>query len=325
MDKLIPVSQGKITEACTLLIPPIIARGGQRVGRRFVEFFTANIRNRNTREAYGRAVGAFLTWCETRGLTLERIDPVTVAAYVEQLLNEGRSKPTVKQHLAAIRMVFDWMVTGGVLPFNPAASVRGPRYVVKKGKTPVLNPEEARFLLDSIDVQELSGLRDRTLLAVMVYSFARVSAVVGMNVEDYYQQGKRWWIRLHEKGGKHHEVPAHHKAEEYLDAYIQAAGIAGVKGTPLWRSMTKERRFSEERMSRVDVFRMIKRRCRQAELGAAANCHTFRATGITAYLLNGGTIEGAQAIAAHESPRTTKLYDRTTDEITLNEVERIVL
>ena len=117
---------------------------------------------------------------------------------------------------------------------------------MKKGKTPVLSPEEARLLLDSIDMRELSGLRDRTLLAVMVYSFARVSAVVGMNVEDYYQQGKRWWLRLHEKGGKHHEVPAHHKAEEYLDAYIQAAGIAGRKGTPLWRSMTKERRFSED-------------------------------------------------------------------------------
>ena len=325
MDKLVPAPQGKITVARTLPVPPIIATASQRAGRRFIEFFTANIRNRNTREAYARAAGGFLTWCEARGLTLETIDPVTVAAYVEQLLNGGHSKPTVKQHLAAIRMLFDWMVTGGVLPFNPAASVRGPRYVVKKGKTPVLRPEEARLLLDSIDLREPSGLRDRALLAAMVYSFARVSAVVAMNVEDYFQQGKRWWIRLHEKGGKHHEVPAHHKAEEYLDAYIQGAGISGAKGTPLWRSMTRERGFSEDRMSRVDVFRMIKRRCRQAELGAAANCHTFRATGITTYLLNGGTIEGAQAIAAHESPRTTKLYDRTTDEITLDEVERIVL
>jgi integrase/recombinase XerD len=116
-------------------------------------------------------------------------------------------------------------------------------------------------------------------------------------------------------------VPAHHKAEEYLDAYLGAAGLQ--KNTPLWRAMTKERGFGKNRMSRIDVFRMIKRRCRQAELGDAANCHTFRATGITAYLLNGGSIEGAQAIAAHESPRTTKLYDRTSDEITLDEIERI--
>jgi len=266
-------------------------------------------------------------------MQLDMIEPVAVAAYVEKLLRDGLSKPTVKQHLAAIRMMFDWMVTGGVLAVNPAAAVRGPKYVIKKGKTPVLTPDEARLLLNSIDVRENCGLRDRALLAVMVYTFARVSAVAGMNVEDYYQQGKRWWVRLHEKGGKHHELPVHHKAEEYLDAYIKAAGIAGAKGTPLWRCLTKEldrkqdsrvgRGFGDGRMARQDIFRMIKKRCREAALGAAANCHTFRATGITAYLLNGGSLEHAQAIAAHESPRTTKLYDRTSDEITLDEIERI--
>jgi site-specific recombinase XerC len=167
------------------------------------------------------------------------IEPMVVAAYVEKLLKDGLSKPTVKQHLAAIRMMFDWMVTGGILAMNPAAAVRGPKYVIKKGKTPVLTPEEARLLLDSIDVTELAGLRDRALLAMMVYSFARVSAVVGMNVDDYYQQGKRWWVRLHEKGGKHHEVPAHHKTEEYLDAYLHALGAPDQKGIPLWRSLTK--------------------------------------------------------------------------------------
>ncbi len=307
-----------------LAVPALVAAAGKRASRRFVEFFTANIRNRNTREAYSRAINAFLAWCDAEaGLALDMIEPVVVAAYVEKLLKHGLSKPTVKQHLAAIRMLFDWMVTGGVLAVNPASAVRGPKYVIKKGKTPVLTPEEARLLLDSIDVGENSGLRDRALLAVMVYSFARVSAVVAMNVEDYYQQGKRWWVRLHEKGGKHHEVPVHHKAEEYLDAYLRAAGITDQKGTPLWRSMTKERGFGAERMSRQDVFRMVKRRCRAAALGAAANCHTFRATGITAYLLNGGTLEHAQAIAAHESPRTTKLYDRTSDEITLDEIEKI--
>lgn len=305
-------------------VPAIIADAGDRATYRFLEFFTANIRNKNTRAAYMRALMPFLAWCEEHGRGLATLDPVTIAAYIEQL-QTTHAKPTVKQHLAAIRMLMDWMVTGGVLPFNPASSVRGPKYVVKKGKTPVLTPEEARLLLDSIDISNLSGLRDRALLAVMVYSFARVSAVTGMNVEDYYQQGKRWWLRLHEKGGKHHEVPAHHNAEEYLDAYIAATGIAGQKGTPLWRSMTKERSYGENRVSRFDVYRMIKRRVRQIEMGAAANCHTFRATGITAYLLNGGNIENAQAIAAHESPRTTKLYDRTSDDITLDEIERIAI
>ena len=306
-------------------MPALIAEAGDRTARRFVEFFTANIRNKNTRAAYGRAVGDFLAWCEKRHRSFTSIDALVVSAYVEHLLQIDLSKPTVKQHLAAIRMLFDWMVTGGVLPFNPAASVRGPKYSIKKGKTPVLAPEDARLLLDSIDLTEISGLRDRAMLAVMVYSFARVSAVVGMNVEDYYQQGKRCWLRLQEKGGKQHEVPAHHNAEAYLDAYLAAAGIEKEKGSPLWRSLTKERSLGAARMSRVDAWRMIQRRIKNAELNARAGCHTFRATGITAYLLNGGTIENAQAIAAHESPRTTKLYDRTSDEITLDEVERIVI
>jgi site-specific recombinase XerD len=306
-----------------LIVPAVIAAAGDRAAARFVEFFTATIRNPNTRLAYGRAVGAFLSWCEGEGLAFDRIGPVIIAGYVETLLADGMAKPSVKQHLAAIRMMFDFMVTGGILPFNPAASVRGPKHVVKVGKTPVLQPDEARALLDSIDVGDLSGLRDRALLGVMVFSFARVSAVVGMDAGDYYQQGKRWWLRLHEKGGKEHAVPVHHKAEEYLDAYLAALGHP-TKG-PLWRSMTKKRGYGKNRMGRVDVFRMVKRRCAAAEMGGQANCHTFRATGITAYLLNGGSIEGAQAIAAHESPRTTKLYDRTADDITLAEIERIAI
>ena len=306
-----------------MVLPPIITAAGERAAGRFIQFFTATIRNPNTRAAYGRAVGAFLAWCEDQGLTFARIGPVMIAGYVETQLAAGMAKPSVKQHLAAIRMMFDFMVTGGILPFNPAASVRGPKHVVKVGKTPVLQPDEARALLDSIDISTPAGLRDRALLGVMVYSFARVSAVVGMDAGDYYQQGKRWWLRLAEKGGKAHAVPAHHKAEEYLDAYLAALGNPA-KG-PLWRSMTREHGFGENRMHRVDVFRMVKRRCAAAEMGSQSNCHTFRATGITAYLLNGGDIEGAQAIAAHESPRTTKLYDRSGDTLTLAEVERIAI
>jgi integrase len=208
---------------------------------------------------------------------------------------------------------------------NPAAAVRGPKHVVTKGKTPVLTPDEARELFDSITPLTIADLRDLALIGVMVYSFARVGAVVAMNVEDYYQQGKRFWFRLHEKGGKRHEVPAHHKAEEYLDAYIAAAGIAGQRNTPLFRTLDRHRRLTERRMHRLEVLAMIKRRSRRAGLPQVICCHTFRATGITAYLLNGGTLEHAQRIAAHSSPRTTKLYDRTSDDISLDEIERIVL
>ena len=206
-----------------------------------------------------------------------------------------------------------------------ASSVRGPKHVVKRGKTPVLRAEEARQLLDSINIETIIGLRDRAVIAAMVFSFARVSAVAGMKIEDYYQNGKRWWIRLHEKGGKRHEVPCHHTLEAYLDAYILAAGIGEEKKGPLFRTANRHRELSVTPMNRVDVLQMIKRRAAGAGLPSSTCCHTFRATGITAYLENGGTIENAQAIAAHESPRTTKLYDRTSDEITLDEVERIAI
>ena len=131
--------------------------------------------------------------------------------------------------------------------------------------------------------------------------------MVHMRVDDYYENGKRWWIRLHEKGGKRHEVPAHHNAEAYLDGYLDAAGIRDDKKSPLFRSVDNHRQITPNAMTRTDVLRMIKRRARDAGLPSSTSCHTFRATGITAYLENGGTIENAQAIAAHESPRTTKL------------------
>ena len=303
-------------------VPAVIDRAGGTARKRFLEFFTATIRNENTRMAYARAVGGFFGWCQGYRLELIDIEPIHVAAYIER---HSGAAPTVKQHLAAIRMLFDWLVTGQVIAMNPAASVRGPKHVVKRGKTPVLDADQARRLLDSIDTAKLSGLRDRALIAVMVFSFARVSAAVSLRVEDYYQDGKRWWFRFHEKGGKLHQVPAHHTAEAYIDAYLLAAGIAEEKKSALFRSITPHGRISDRAMTRNDALRMVKRRAKAAGLPESTCNHTFRATGITAYLGNGGTIENAQAIAAHESPRTTKLYDRTSDEITLDEIERILI
>lgn len=306
-------------------VPLVIQNVGRDASRRFLEFFTAQIRNRNTREAYHRALVDFLAWVGDRGCCLEQIEPMLVAAYVEYQATIY-TPPTVKQHLAAIRMCFDWLVTGQIIPSNPAASVRGPKYIVKRGKTPVLSADEARQLLDSIDCSTIVGLRDRALIGTMIYTFARVSAVVNMRVDDYYQLGKRSWIRLHEKGGKFHEVPAHHKAEEYLDAYVAAAGLDVGTTTPLFRSVAgRNGKLTDKPMTRHDALRMVKRRVRAAGLSVKLCCHSFRATGITAYLENGGTIEKAQQIAAHESPRTTKLYDRTSDEITLDELERILI
>jgi site-specific recombinase XerD len=305
-------------------LPALIAREGKRGAGRFLEFFTVNIRNRNTRAAYARAARAFLAWCEERGLgRLQDVQPVHVAAYIESLQAE-RAAPTVKQHLACIRMLFDWLVIGEVVPTNPAHAVRGPRHSVSKGSTPVLSSDETGALLKDMDVSTVVGLRDRAIIAVMTYTFARVSAVVGLKIEDYYPQKKRWWVRLREKNGKVNEMPCHHKLEDYLDEYIEAAKIAGDRKGPLFRAaIGKTKKLAAKPMSRTDIWYMVRRRAADAGIETAIGCHSFRAIGITDYLTNGGRIEVAQKMAGHSNAKTTGLYDRRSDEISLDEVEKI--
>lgn len=307
-------------------LPVVVSAAGERATYRFVEFFTAQIRNPNTRRAYHTDISQFFLWCHSQNLQLHQIHSIHVATYVEQL-QQHVSAPTVKQHMAAIRKLFDWLVVGHVMETNPSQAVRGPKYVVKRGKTPILTPEDTRALFDSIPTDTLIGLRDRALLAVMVYSFARVDAAAKMRVKDYYPNGKRWWIRLHEKGGKHHEMPAHHTLEQYLDEYIEAAGIRDDPKGFLFRTFKgKTGTMTENRMLQTYAWQMVQRRVAAAGLSLSGICnHSFRGTGITTYLKNGGTLEKAQQMANHESPRTTKLYDRTDDEISLDEVERIII
>lgn len=307
------------------IVPAVIAEAGDRASERFFTFFTDTIRNKNTRAAYYRNAVRFYAWAEARGLALGAIKSYHVSGYIEEL-GLTLSPPSVKQHLATIRMLSDWLILGQVLEINPAAAVRGPKHVVKKGKTPVLNAQMARQLLDGIGEGDLIRLRDRALISVCLYSFARIEAALGMDVGDYYPNGKRWWFRLREKGGKDHDMPAHHNAEAYVDAYIEAAGIADQKRGPLFRSaIGKSKLLSDRRMTRHAALKMIQRRALGAGVNTPVCCHSFRATGITNYLTNGGTLEKAQRMACHESAKTTKLYDRREDELTLDEVERIAI
>jgi site-specific recombinase XerD len=233
----------------------VIAEAGDQAARRF---FAATIRNKNTRTAYYHAVVRFFAWVDRHKIgEIADIEPLHVAAYIEAL-GKDFEKPTVKQHLAAIRMLFDWLVAGQVVATNPAHAVRGPKHVVKTGKTTVLTGEQARELLDNIDTSTLVGLRDRALISVMTFAFARIGAVVGMRVEDYYPKGKRWWVRLHEKGGKRHEMPAHHNLEAYLNAYVEAAGIRDAGKSLLFRSASgRTGELTGTPMNRVDAWRMI--------------------------------------------------------------------
>ena len=305
-------------------LPTLIVSGGEQATLRFFEFFAVNIRNPNTRAAYARAAGRFLGWCQGRGVSqLRDVKPLHVAGYIEGLQSQFAA-PTVKQHLACLRMLFDWLVTGQIIAVNPAHSVRGPRYSVTKGKTPALSSEEASALLKGMDVSTVVGLRDRAIIAVMTYTFARVGAVVALKVEDYYPQTKRWWLRLHEKNGKLNEMPCHHSLEAYLDAYIERARVRDDRKGPLFRTaIRKTRQLTDTPLSRIDVWKMVRRRARDARIETEIGCHTFRATGITDYLKNDGRIEIAQRMAGHSNPKTTGLYDRRSDDISLDEIERI--
>ncbi len=306
--------------------PALVAAAGERAQTRFFEFFVANIRNPNTRRAYARAIGDFLAWCEAQGvMSIVDVQPLHVGAYVE-LLTREKSAPTAKQRLAAIRHVFDWLVVGQIVPVNPAASVRGPRHVVTVGRTPVLDPAEARALIDSIDVSTPAGLRDRALIALMVYSFARIGAALAMKVEDAFVQNRRLWVRLHEKGGKRHAMPCHHNLEVYLHAYIDGCGLGADPKGPLFRTIGRGTdRLTGTPLPQANAYQMIRRRAAAAGIATKIGNHTFRATGITAYLKNGGTLEKAAAMANHASTRTTQLYDRRRDEVSLDEIERVVI
>jgi site-specific recombinase XerD len=317
MNQLVPITS-------TQALPSILAAAGANAQRRFLEFFAASIRNPHTRRAYAGAVGEFLAWCEGRGVaSITAIQPLHVAAYIEAL-SRSRAAPTAKLRLAAIRRLFDWLVIGQVMPTNPAASVRGPAHSVKRGKTPVLAPEEARALLDSIDVSTPAGLRDRALIGLMVFSFARIGAALAMKVEDVYVQHRRLWVRLHEKGGKVHEMPCHHFLEDYLHGYIDGCGLAGDPKGVLFRTIARGRgELTATPLSQANAYAMIGRRAAAAGIATKIGNHTFRATGITAYLKNGGTLENAAAMANHASTRTTQLYDRRSDQVTLDEIERV--
>jgi site-specific recombinase XerD len=304
--------------------PALVAAAGDRAQVRFIEFFTANIRNYNTRRAYAQAVSEFLTWCEDHRVpSITAVQPVHVAGYIEEL-TRARSAPTAKQRLSAIRHLFDWLVLGQVMPANPASSVRGPSHVVKRGKTPVLSPEEARRVLDAIDVSTHAGLRDRALIALMVFSFARIGAAIAMKVGDVFVQDRRLWVRLREKGGKRHEMPCHHNLETYLHAYLDGGGISADPKGPLFRTIGRTTgQLTTTPLPQANAHAMIRRRAAGAGIKTQVGNHTFRATGITAYLKNGGSLENAAAMANHASTRTTQLYDRRRDEMSLDEVERI--
>lgn len=322
-------NQGLTTKQ-DVIVPEIVTNAGEDASRHFIEFFIAQIRNRNTRRAYGRQVRIFCLWCQHQGvphpiLDVREVTAAHVSTYIELLTYRSGQKPSsVKQALAAIRMLGDWLVVKQVLRGNPASPVRGPKLVVTEGLTPCLEDDDVVAFFESIEAKsELSlvDLRDRALFGVMAYTFTRVGAACGLDRPDYFQQGKSAMIRRREKGGKVDTIAVHHVLERYMDEYIEAAGIA--EGSLFRTAYRRTGRLTENRMTQDAAWDMLQRRARFAGIDTPICNHGVKATGITNYLNNGGDLEHAQRMALHSDPRTTKLYDRRRQQISRTEVERI--
>jgi integrase/recombinase XerD len=306
-------------------LPEILALAGKTAVFAAEEFFFGRIRNEHTRAAYLVAVRRFLRWAESRGLELAGITPKDVGVYIDGLRKENTSVATRKQHLAALRHFFDSLVTRHAIILNPALSVRGERYQVVEGKTPEITVQGARTLLHSINTDNVVGLRDRAIVALLIYTAARAGAVATLKRGGLYHAGDQWMLHFDEKGGKSREIPVRHDLEQMLFEYIDAAGVRDVgKDTPLFRTAYRKTcRLTANPVHVVDISRMVKRRLKDAGLSNRLSPHSFRVTTITNLLEQGVPLEEVQRLAGHSDPRTTRLYDRRDTKITRNIVERI--
>ncbi len=316
----------ELTRLDTIAPPVIIGQAGKNARFAYAEFFGDEIASDYTRKAYRHAVHRFLLWCEAEGFELARIPPGSVGHYIRTLTTaEARtaSKPTQKLHLAAIRKFFDTLVQRHAIILNPAASVRGPRVRNVTGKTPATDPAQARALLQSIDTADVVGLRDRAILATMMYTACRVGAVSKLRLCDFYTDGRQWYLRFDEKGGNDRQIPCRHDLQGYIEEYI-AATDARDHDAPLFRAARgRTHQLSDRPLQAKDIHRMVKGRLKDAGLPAILTCHSFRATTATDLLEQGVPLEDVQELLGHADPRTTRLYDRRDRQVTRNVVERI--
>jgi integrase/recombinase XerD len=334
LGELFRVAPAQLVLSAVQSPPPAIVTAGPMALTAWDDFFAATIRNRHTRAAYAHAVCRFFKWLAPTGIEIARITPGTVGRY---FADHTGSIPTRKLHLAALRAFFDLLVNRHICLLNPAASVRGERYQVLEGKTPEIAVAQARFLLNSIRVETkntrdgaetpvplLIGLRDRAVIATLIYTAARAGAVAKLKVRHLIHDGTQWTLRFEEKGGKSREIPVRHDLEQFLLAYLRAAGIAADRDAPLFRSADRRTGLLTPRsMTAIDVLRLVKRRLKDAGLPQHYSPHSFRVTTVTDLLSQGVPLEDVQHLAGHADPRTTRLYDRRQKRVTRNVVERI--
>ena len=307
--------------------PAIILSAGGNARYAYAEFFGDEIDNGNTRKVYRHGVDRFLRWCQEQAYELHRIPPGSVGHYIRGLktvAGKPVSKSTQKLHLAAIRKFFDTLVVRHAVVINPAASVRGPKLKMTVGKTPAADPEQARRVLQVIDASNVVGLRDRAIVATLIYTACRVGAVAKLQRKHFYTDGRQWYLHFDEKGGKDRHIPCRHDLHGYIQEYLVAADGATDDDAPLFRTAVRRtRRLTMLSMQAKDIHGMVKRRLKDAGLPKLLTCHSFRATTATDLLDQGVPIEDVQELLGHADLRTTRLYDRRDRRVTRNIVERI--
>jgi integrase/recombinase XerC len=300
-----------------ITLPTLILQAGPRVTERVVTFFAVEINNPHTRRAYVRATLGFYAWMERRGLALETIRPLDVAAWMQALKEEGLAVTSIKQQLAAVRILGDYLVRGGVLEANAAANLRGPEGSIRHGKTPMLNAVEANQLLASIPDDRISNLRDRAFIALMIFTFAGIDAALSRQVRDVFRRGKQLWIRLPEKNGNLRNVPCNHQLARDLTAYMQADGFRGSSTSPLFRTVArKATRLSSQPLPQSDAWEVVRRRARAAGVSVEICNQTFRFTR--------NALEQASNNPGPADPKTW-LHERRSDGNAQADVERFRL
>jgi integrase/recombinase XerD len=305
-------------------LPPLVQASGGAGQFAWDEFFLGHIRNPHTRSAYERAVRRFLAWSNPEIDHLTRITPRMIANFIDSIPGKA---PTRKLYLAALRQFFDVLVNRHVIILNPAASVKGEKYVVADGEglTPEITVEQVRTLLQSIEMKTILDYRDAAILGCLRFTGARVGAVASLTYGAFVFDGLEYSLAFVEKGNKQRRIPVNSSLKVMILDYMKAAeGVEWKKDSPLFRaSHGRTERLSNQAVTGNGIYRMMKRRLKLAKLPLHLVPHSIRACVVTDLLNQGLPLEDVQTLVGHADPRTTRLYDRRNRQVTRNLVERI--
>lgn len=287
-----------------------------------LEFLLVRTANPHTRSVYARACGRLLRWSEREALSLTELRPMHLAIYVRDL-SRALSAASVATHLSAIRRLYAWLIEKHLLLSNPAQSLRLPRVQASVGKTPVLDAARLHRYLDEMDLRDARERRDHALMSAMLYSFLRVGALLALRVDDVRLAAGELLVR--EKGGQQRMLPLHPELARRLDRYLQSVSFGAEPAHALFPAMRRGRsgRYGVRALSRSEAWTLVRKHLNLAGIAGSAGCHSFRATGITAFLESGGRIETAAYLAGHVSVRTTQLYDRRAQRYAGAELARM--